>query len=119
MTLDNELREVTIVEFCTRVKRISYLDNTDAKVPERKMVMYAINGLSSKYANVATIIRHKTTFLAEVRSILTMEEQKMKHNENRSSLFTCSHSDHSSSPITLPTQHRSKNQNYRRGNNVQ
>ncbi|CAH1430622.1 unnamed protein product [Lactuca virosa] len=66
--LENQLRNIvigdsTVMEYYTRIKTISdLLANIGSKVPERTLVTYALNDLSSKFDHIATTIRHKTPF---------------------------------------------------------
>lgn len=61
--LDNELRNITIgdstlTEHCTRIMTMAnLLDNIDAAVPEKNLVMYTINDLSPKFEYIASLIR--------------------------------------------------------------
>ncbi|KAJ9553554.1 hypothetical protein OSB04_017599 [Centaurea solstitialis] len=111
LELDNELRNIvigdsTIMEYCSRIKGISdLLTNIGSPVSERNLVTYAINGLSPKYDVIATTIRHRSPFpsFLEMRSILTLEEQRMLQNQNR--LVQVSHSDTSSLPTILNANH--------------
>lgn len=63
MELDDELRTITIGDstidsYFARIKRITdLLNNIDATVPERTILLYALNGLGQKYSSVATFIR--------------------------------------------------------------
>ncbi|CAH1427506.1 unnamed protein product [Lactuca virosa] len=91
MELDDELRTITIgdssvMEYCTRIKSISdLLANIGSPVPERNLVIYAINGLSLKFAHVVTTIRHQKPFptFLEMRSMLTLEERSMLNEIRR------------------------------------
>ncbi|CAH1424980.1 unnamed protein product, partial [Lactuca virosa] len=76
MELDDELRTITIgdssvMEYCIHIKSISdLLANIGSPLSERNLVIYAINGLSPKFAHVVTTTRHQKsspTFL-EMRS---------------------------------------------------
>lgn len=64
----------------THIKAISdLLTNIGSKVPERTLVTYALNGLSSKFDHIATTIRHRNPFptLLKMRSMLSIEEQTL------------------------------------------
>lgn len=126
MELDTELRNITlgdssINDYFNRITKLAdMLENIDAKVPDRNLVIYAINGLSSKYDSVATVIRHQKPFptLSEARSMLSVEEQLMKLNDARG--VSATHADHSSSPTALTAQttnSRGQHQPYRGGSN--
>lgn len=122
MELDDELRNIvigdsTIMEYCTRIKSISdLLANIGAPVPERNLVIYALNGLSPKYAHIVTTIRHQKPFpsFLEMRSMLTLEERSMIKDQTR--LVQTSHHDNASSPTVLNTEHQNRTENSR-GNN--
>ncbi|KAI3792415.1 hypothetical protein L2E82_06292 [Cichorium intybus] len=122
MELDDELRNIvigdsTIMEYCTRLKSISdLLANIGAPVPERNLVIYALNGLSPKYAHIVTTIRHQKPFpsFLEMRSMLTLEERSMIKEQSR--IVQASHQDNASSPTVLNTEHQNRGQNTR-GNN--
>ena len=67
--LENQLRNIvigdsTIMEYYTCIKTISdLLANIGSQVPERTLVTYSRNGLSSKFDHIATTIRHRNPFL--------------------------------------------------------
>ena len=58
MELDDELRSLTIgdssiIDYCNKIESISdLLTNIGSPVSERNLVIYAINGLSQKYAHI-------------------------------------------------------------------
>ncbi|KAJ9551935.1 hypothetical protein OSB04_015980 [Centaurea solstitialis] len=89
--------------YARQIKAIAdLLENLDptAVVPDKNLVIYTINGLNSRYANVASIIRHRVPFPSfdDTRSILLSEEQLMLLNRSPS---YPAHVDHSSSPSLL------------------
>ncbi|CAI9296857.1 unnamed protein product [Lactuca saligna] len=100
--LENQLRNITIgestvMEYYTCIKSISdLLANISSKVPERTLVTYAINGLSSKFDHIPTTIRHKTLFptLLEMRSMLSIKEKTVQNQLSR--IPHASHMDSSS-----------------------
>lgn len=119
MELDDELHNITIgdstiMEYCTKIKSISnLLTNNGALVPECNLVIYTINGLSSKYAHVIPTIGHQKplpTFL-ELKSILTLEERSMAKDHSRQ--IQASHQDHASSATILATEHQNRSSNSR------
>ncbi|GJV28262.1 hybrid signal transduction histidine kinase M [Tanacetum coccineum] len=75
------------------------------------IVTYAINGLSEKYANLATIIAHKDPFpdLETMRSMVTTEEMRL--NSKSSSLSTNTTS--SASHVLLTETNNSRGQDSR------
>ncbi|KAL4578860.1 hypothetical protein LXL04_014991 [Taraxacum kok-saghyz] len=121
MELDDELRSISlanssIMDYCTRIKNIAdLLANIGSPVPERNLVIYAINGLSQKFAHVITTIRHQRPFptFSEMHAMLTLEERSLLKEQNRMS--TASQNDHSSSPTILNTEHQNRGQNSGRG----
>lgn len=103
--LDHELRTLTlgdliISNYCERMKVIyDLLSNIGSPVPKPTLVTYLINGLSSKFDNIATVMRHQDPLpsLLKCRSILTLEECTMNRNRPTQPL----HMDHASSPQAL------------------
>lgn len=83
--VDSELRTITIrdssmTSYYTRIKTLAnLLDNLDAKVLEKNIVMYTFNDLSSNFVYIATFIWHKTlihTFSKTLLMLLVEEQQK-------------------------------------------
>ena len=115
--LENQLRNIVIgdsnvMEYYTRIKTISdLLTNIGSKVPERTLVTYALNGLSSKFDHIATTFRHRNPFptLLEMRSILSIEEQTLQNQQNR--IPQASHTDSSSSHHVLNANHQTQSSN--------
>ncbi|KAJ9565550.1 hypothetical protein OSB04_001516 [Centaurea solstitialis] len=108
MQLDSELRnlvmgDLSVHAYFAKIKGIAdLLANLDpaSAVPDKHLVNYAINGLSSRFESVANIIRYRSplpSFL-EVRSMLLMEEQRLS---NHRPAPIASHVDHSSSSMVL------------------
>ncbi|KAL4555611.1 hypothetical protein LXL04_038235 [Taraxacum kok-saghyz] len=112
MELDDELRNLSIgdlgiIEYCNKVKSIyDLLTNIGSPVSQRNLVIYTINGLSPKYAHIATTIRHKDPFptFLEMRSMLSLEERTMLKDQTR--MLHPSHQDSSSYPTVLNTEHQ-------------
>ncbi|KAJ9546350.1 hypothetical protein OSB04_018893 [Centaurea solstitialis] len=126
MQLDSELRnlvmgDLSVHAYFAKIKGIADLLanlDPDSAVPDKHLVNYAINGLSSKFESVANIIRYRSplpSFL-EVRSMILMEEQRLS---NHRSTTVTSHVDHSSSSTVLNANtHRNQGQG-RRGDRRQ
>ncbi|CAH1429497.1 unnamed protein product, partial [Lactuca virosa] len=99
LQLDLELRNITlgdssIESYLTRIKSIAdLLANIDAPVPEKNLVMYAVNGISRKFDHVAGIIRHSRplpSFL-DTRSMLLHEEYVLSSQSTSSVANSSSH----------------------------
>ncbi|CAH1439500.1 unnamed protein product [Lactuca virosa] len=90
--LDDELRHLSIgnqsiLEYCSKVKSISdLLTNLGSPVDETNLVIYTINGLSSKYAHIALTIHDTSPFptFLQMKSKLTLEERIMKKKQSQS-----------------------------------
>ncbi|XP_024969744.1 uncharacterized protein LOC112509109 [Cynara cardunculus var. scolymus] len=106
--IDSELRNIvmgdlSVIAYCTKINGLAdLLANLDpnSTVPDKHLMIYTINGLSSKFDLVANIIRYRSplpTFL-EARSMLLLEEQRMAQIR---STPVMSHHDHSSSSTIL------------------
>ncbi|GJW33859.1 ribonuclease H-like domain-containing protein [Tanacetum coccineum] len=69
INLDNELRSIkigkmTVNEYCTKIKSMANrLKNLDCQVSEKNLVIYAINGLDSRFATLFEIIQHREPLL--------------------------------------------------------
>nr|GEX42380.1 ribonuclease H-like domain-containing protein [Tanacetum cinerariifolium] len=67
--LDNEIRsfkicKMSVNEYCTKIKSMeSRLKNLDCEVSEKNLVIYAVNGLDSRFATLVKIIRHREPLL--------------------------------------------------------
>ncbi|KAJ9542450.1 hypothetical protein OSB04_028956 [Centaurea solstitialis] len=122
MQIDSDLRNVTmgdltVTAYCTKIKAMAGLLanlNPASAIFDKHLVIYTINGLSSKFDSVANIIRYRSPLptFNETRSMLLMEEQRMSSPR----LVTTGNSaDNSSSPTILHTGSGSSNrQNNRR-----
>ncbi|KAL7607668.1 hypothetical protein Lser_V15G12469 [Lactuca serriola] len=85
MQLDQELhnisqRDTYVNAYCSRIKNLAeLLEKNEAPVPEKNLVSYTINGLHSHLDHIASILRHRTSFLTflETRSIFALEEKTM------------------------------------------
>ncbi|XP_023756617.1 uncharacterized protein LOC111905174 [Lactuca sativa] len=120
--LDNELNismgtALSLMNYCTRIKTIAdLLDNIDAAVPEKNLVTYTINGLSSYFDHVTLLIRHTSLLptLLETRSKLMVEEQRMNLLQSHQN----PHNDNSLFSVALIFEHSSNSShNYRGGFN--
>ncbi|CAH1415824.1 unnamed protein product [Lactuca virosa] len=102
------LGDLTIAQYCQRIKSIAdLLANIDNPIPEKTLVAHLLNGLSSQYEHIATLLRHRDplpTFL-QARSKLLVEEQRFKNSRP----LQASHSDHSSSHSVLLTGNNTRN----------
>lgn len=83
--LNEDLRNIamgdlTVADYCYKLKVIfDLLENIDQPIDERALVMHTINGLSHKYDNIATLIRHQKpipSFL-DCRAMLKLEESRL------------------------------------------
>ncbi|GKD53070.1 Toll/interleukin-1 receptor domain-containing protein [Tanacetum coccineum] len=79
--------------------RITQLDNEIRNMVIGTLVTYAINGIRSKYPDVARVIRlrEKVSTFDELRSMMLLEESGMSHTSYGNSLFHNT----SSSPTVL------------------
>lgn len=99
----------TILKYCTKIKAIfDILSNIGSLVPARNLVLYALNGLPSKYSHIIPTIRYSKPFprFLEMRSMLALEERNILKEEKWA--LQSSHGDTSSSPIVLATEHQSR-----------
>ncbi|GJT94426.1 hybrid signal transduction histidine kinase M [Tanacetum coccineum] len=64
INLDNELCSIkignmTVNEYCTKIQAMANrLKNLDSEVSEKNIMMFAVNGLDSRFATLSEIIRH-------------------------------------------------------------
>ncbi|GJY05490.1 hypothetical protein Tco_0371430 [Tanacetum coccineum] len=104
INLDNELRSIkirkmTVNEYCTKIQALTNrLKNLDCEVSEKNMVIFAVNGLDSRFATLAEIIRHRKPFptFETVRNMLLLKESSF-NDDSTSTTFESS----SSSPTIL------------------
>lgn len=75
------------------------LQNVDAPVADRTLVMYLLNGLNEKYDYIINVIKHKDSFptFEDAKNMLEMEESRL----TKSRKHVASHNDHSSSSTAL------------------
>ncbi|KAL7596380.1 hypothetical protein Lser_V15G30439 [Lactuca serriola] len=103
--LEAELRNITlgdlsIHDYCENVKRIAdLLEGLGEKVKDRNVVLHALNGLPSKYDNVAGIIRFTKPFptFSEMRAMLAVEETRLSNTR----VISPSHENNASAPSLL------------------
>nr|GFA72857.1 WRKY family transcription factor [Tanacetum cinerariifolium] len=98
---DNELRNMSIgsssiTYFFQDIKSKAGLANLDSLVKDTSLVTYSINGIRSKYPNVARVIRirEKAPTFDELRSMMLLEESDMSHQSARHSLLHNTSSSH-------------------------
>ncbi|GJR33550.1 ribonuclease H-like domain-containing protein [Tanacetum coccineum] len=103
--LDNELRSIkigkmSVNEYCTKIKSMANrLKNLDCQVSEKNLVIYAVNGLDSRFATLVEIIRHREPLptFETVRNMLLLKESSFSDQTNAPTMIESS----SSSPTIL------------------
>ncbi|PWA69336.1 hybrid signal transduction histidine kinase M [Artemisia annua] len=108
INLDNELRSIkigsmTINEYCTKIKSMAdRLKNLGSPVSEKNLVIYAVNGLNSRFATIVKIIRHREPLptFETTRTMLLLEESEQASGSNTYDSST-------SSPTVLVASHTS------------
>ncbi|XP_048626756.1 uncharacterized protein LOC125594716 [Brassica napus] len=93
--LDNDLRtkeigNQTVREFSQELKSIAdLLENVDAPVSDKTLVMYMLNGLNEKFDHIINVIKHQKPYptFEEARNMLELEETRLK----KSTKVTASH----------------------------
>ncbi|GJX77839.1 hybrid signal transduction histidine kinase M [Tanacetum coccineum] len=101
---DNELRSIKIGkmmvnEYCTKIQAMANrLKNLDCEVSKKNMVIFAVNGLDSRFATLAEIIHHREPLptFETVRNMLLLKES-LFNDDSTSTTFESS----SSSPTIL------------------
>ena len=86
LQLDHDLRtteigDKSVHDYCQKLKSIfDLLENLDAPVADRTLVMYLLNGLNEKYDNIINVIKHKDPFPSfdNAKSMLLNEETRLK-----------------------------------------
>nr|GEY60416.1 hybrid signal transduction histidine kinase M [Tanacetum cinerariifolium] len=104
INLENELRFIKIGrmmvnEYCTKIQAMTNrLKNLDCEVSEKNMVIFAVNGLDSRFATLAEIIHHREPLptFETVRNMLLLKESSF-NDDFTSTTFESS----SSSPTIL------------------
>lgn len=84
LQIDSELRSIsmgdlTVQSYCAKIKHLAdLLERLDknSKIPDKYLVIYTINGLSSRFDNVGGIIHHRNPMpsFSETKSMLMLEE---------------------------------------------
>ncbi|GKD15290.1 hybrid signal transduction histidine kinase M, partial [Tanacetum coccineum] len=105
ISLDNELRAVkigkmSVNEYCTKIKSMANrLKNLYCEVSEKNMVIYAVNGLDSRFATIAEIIQHREPLpsFETVRNMLLLKESLFNDSTDAPTMLESS----SSSPTIL------------------
>ncbi|GKC05876.1 ribonuclease H-like domain-containing protein [Tanacetum coccineum] len=99
INLDNELRSIkigkmTVNEYCTKIQAMSNRHkNLDCEVSEKNMVIFAVNGLDSRFATLAEIIRHREPLptFETARNMLLLKESSF-NDDSTSTTFESSSS---------------------------
>ncbi|PWA91351.1 hybrid signal transduction histidine kinase M [Artemisia annua] len=113
INLDNELRSIkigtlSINEYCTKIKAMAdRLRNFGSVVSEKNLVIYAVNGLDSRFATIVKIIRHREPLptFETARNMLLLEESTLNDQAGTTTTFESS----SSSPTVLMATNNSAN----------
>ncbi|GKE73983.1 hybrid signal transduction histidine kinase M [Tanacetum coccineum] len=95
INLDNELRSVkigkmSVNEYCTKIKSMANrLKNLDCEVSEKNLVIYAVNGLDSRFATLVEIIRHREPLptFETVRNMLLLKESSFTNSTDASTML--------------------------------
>ncbi|GKE51187.1 hypothetical protein Tco_1486343 [Tanacetum coccineum] len=95
INLDNELRTIkigkmTVNEYCTKIQSMeNRLKNLDCQVSEKNLVIYAVNGLDSRFATLAEIIRHREPLptFERVRYMLLLKESSFNDDSGATTSF--------------------------------
>nr|GEX48032.1 hybrid signal transduction histidine kinase M [Tanacetum cinerariifolium] len=103
--LDGELRSIklgslTINAYCTKIKAMAgRLANLGEKVSDKNLVMYALNGLDTRYKGIARLIRHSQPLpkFETARNMLLLEESNLQEATDQANTYDSS----SSSPTIL------------------
>ncbi|GKD54930.1 hybrid signal transduction histidine kinase M, partial [Tanacetum coccineum] len=105
INLDNELRsikirKITVKEYCTKIKSMeNRLRNLDCEVSKKNLVIYAVNGLDSRFVTLVEIIRHRKPLptFETVRNMLLLKESSFNDESGATNTFKSI----SSSPTVL------------------
>nr|GEZ99572.1 hybrid signal transduction histidine kinase M [Tanacetum cinerariifolium] len=93
---------LTINEYCTKIKSMAdRLKNLGCVVSEKNLVIYAVNGLDSRFATLVEIIRHREPLptFETVQNMLFLKESSIQDQDQSRSSTTFESS--SSSPTVL------------------
>nr|GEV62763.1 hybrid signal transduction histidine kinase M [Tanacetum cinerariifolium] len=104
ITLNGELRSIklgslTINAYCTKIKAmVDHLANLREKVSDKNLVMYALNGLDTRYKGIARLIRHSQPLpkFETARNMLLLEESNLQEATDQATTY-----DSSSSSLTI------------------
>ncbi|PWA59685.1 hybrid signal transduction histidine kinase M [Artemisia annua] len=113
INLANELRSIkignmSINEYCTKIMFMAdRLQNLGSSVSEKNLVIYAVNGLDSRFTTIVKIVRHREPLpsFEKARNMSLLEESTLNENAGTNTTFD----DSSSSPTVLVTSHLSNN----------
>ena len=115
-----EIGDLSVHDYSQSLKSIAdLLENVEAPVSDKTLVMYMLNGLNEKYDHIINVIKHQKPFpsFEDARNMLEMEETRLK----KPNKVTIAHSDHSSSSTALvvsdPTPKQSNNQQHNQQHN--
>nr|GEW75095.1 hybrid signal transduction histidine kinase M [Tanacetum cinerariifolium] len=105
ITLDGELRSIklgslTINAYCTKIKAMTdRLANLEEKVSDKNHVMYALNGLDTRYKGIARLIHHSQPLpkFETTGYMLLLEESNLQEATSQANTYDSS----SSSPTVL------------------
>ncbi|PWA37757.1 hybrid signal transduction histidine kinase M [Artemisia annua] len=105
ITLDDELRSIklgslSINAYCTKIKAMAdRLANLGEKVSDKNLVMYALNGLDTRYKGIARLIRHIQPLpkFETACNMLLLEESNLQEAIDQAITYDSS----SSSPTVL------------------
>nr|GEX61479.1 ribonuclease H-like domain-containing protein [Tanacetum cinerariifolium] len=105
ITFDGELQSIklaslTINAYCTKIKVMADgLANLGENVSDKNLVMYALNGLDTRYKGIARLIRHSQPLpkFETARNMLLLEESNLQEATDHANTYDSS----SSSPTLL------------------
>nr|GEX42383.1 hybrid signal transduction histidine kinase M [Tanacetum cinerariifolium] len=104
ITLDGEVRSIklgslAINAYCTKIKAMANrLANLGEKVSDKNLVMYALNGLDTRYKGIARLIHHSQPLpkFETARNMLLLEESNLQEATDQANTY-----DSSSSSLTV------------------
>ena len=119
--LDNDLRtkeinDLSVHDYSQSLKSLAdLLENVEAPISDKTLVMYMLNGLNEKYGHIINMIKHQKPFpsFEEARNMLEMEETRLKKTHK----VTIAHSDHSSSSTAIVASDQPPKQSYNQQRN--
>lgn len=97
--LDNDLRtkeigDQSVHEYSQSLKSIAdLLENVEAPVSDKTLVMYMLNGLNEKFDHIINVIKHQKPFptFEEARNMLELEETRLKKPNKATATHTDTH----------------------------